>query len=107
MEKEGRADISTWIPFCEKMAPTGGPMHRKLLIPLTLSLIAGCGDPPPATPTTRSLILLNTTDEHSHLLGATAESEEFPVPTAAGDGKVLGGIGRRAAILEQERAAAA
>src|SRR5947207_1004994 len=88
------------------MAPPGGPMHRKLLIPLMLSLVAGC-DPPMQTASTRTLVILNTTDEHSHLLGATAESEEFPVPTTAGDGNVRGGIGRRAAILEQERAAAA
>jgi 5'-nucleotidase len=54
----------------------------------------------------RSLILLHTNDEHSHLFGDTPELDDFPPPTAAGSGAILGGVSRRAVLLQKERDAA-
>src|SRR4051794_8050755 len=84
-------------------------MHRTWLIPVTALLAAGCGDSP--TPNqdmgmTRTLVLLHTNDEHSHVLGDTPESDDFPAPTSAGTGTIRGGLSRRATVLTQERAAA-
>ncbi len=81
-------------------------------LPLAL-LVAGCGsngnNPPPMDLplATRSLILLHTNDEHSHLIGFGPEADDYPAATSAGTGAIHGGIGRRAVLLTQERQAAA
>jgi 5'-nucleotidase/UDP-sugar diphosphatase len=56
--------------------------------------------------TTKSLVILHTNDEHSHLIGDGPEADDFPAPTTAGTGKVKGGLARRAALFAKERAAA-
>jgi len=82
-------------------------MYRVALIFVTTTLVVGCGNSstPPA-PTTRSLVLLHTNDEHSHVLGDTPELDDYPQPTAAGMGKIRGGLSRRAVVLQQQRDAA-
>jgi 2',3'-cyclic-nucleotide 2'-phosphodiesterase (5'-nucleotidase family) len=56
--------------------------------------------------TTKTLVLLHTNDEHSHVLGDTPELDDFPAPTSAGTGVIKGGLSRRAVVLKQERDAA-
>ena len=56
--------------------------------------------------TTKSLVILHTNDEHSHLIGDGPEADDFPAPTTAGTGKVKGGLARRAVLFAKERAAA-
>jgi len=53
------------------------------------------------------LDVLFTTDEHSHLFGFAPELDDSVAPTASGTGAIRGGVLRRAAILADERAAAA
>ncbi len=53
------------------------------------------------------LDVLFTTDEHSHLFGFAPELDDSVAPTTAGTGVIQGGVLRRAAILADERAAAA
>ncbi len=53
------------------------------------------------------LDVLFTTDEHSHVFGFAPELDDFPTPTTAGTGQIKGGVLRRAAVLAEERAAAA
>src|SRR5207237_4647952 len=77
------------------------PMRR--LLPLLL--LAGCPNNPPAS-TGKSLTILHTTDEHSHIVGFGPELDDYPAATAAGTGTIKGGIGRRAALVAQERARA-
>src|SRR5262245_20712684 len=67
--------------------PHGGSMRRIQLLPLVL-LLAGCPEENP----TRTLILLHTNDEHSHVLGSGPEIDEYPTPTTPGTGTVRGGI---------------
>jgi 2',3'-cyclic-nucleotide 2'-phosphodiesterase (5'-nucleotidase family) len=55
---------------------------------------------------TARVTVLFTTDEHSHLF-ATPEVDDFPLASAAGSGALVGGVARRATLLEAERAAAA
>ena len=70
---------------------------------LTVALLCACGGS--AAP--RKLVILHTNDEHSHLLGLAPEVDDFPVPTAAGDGSIKGGASRRSVVLQRERDAAA
>jgi 5'-nucleotidase / UDP-sugar diphosphatase len=79
-------------------------MKTLRLLPVTL-LLAGCPDPEP-TDSTRSLIILHTNDEHSHVIGHGPESDDFPPPATAGTGMIKGGLARRAAVLQKERDAA-
>ncbi len=53
----------------------------------------------------RRIVLFHTNDEHSHLFGFAPELDDFPLPTAPGDGSIVGSIARRAELLGQERAA--
>jgi 5'-nucleotidase len=53
------------------------------------------------------LVVLFTTDEHSHLFGFAPERDDFPAPSVPGEGLIKGGVVRRAAIFAAERAAAA
>ncbi len=70
---------------------------------LLAALLCACGG---STPAPRKLVILHTNDEHSHLLGLAPEVDDFPIPTAAGDGRIKGGASRRSVILQQERDAA-
>jgi 5'-nucleotidase len=71
------------------------------LIPLFVFpwLCAGC-------PESKRLVILHTTDEHSHIVGYGPELDDHPAASAAGTGTLQGGIGRRAALVAQERARA-
>jgi 5'-nucleotidase len=75
-------------------------MNYLRLLPLTL-LVAGCGGT-----SAKTLVILHTTDEHSHVVGFGPELDDYPAPAAAGSGTITGGIGRRAALIAQERARA-
>lgn len=57
--------------------------------------------------TDRKVVILQTTDEHSALLAIGPEVDDYPPSTAPGDGKLVGGIGRRSTLLNRERAQAA
>jgi len=70
----------------------------------SLLVVAGCNNP--SAPVSRSLVLLHTNDEHSHVFGAGPEFDEYPTPTTVGDGSVKGGVARRAVIFANERTAA-
>src|SRR2546421_11310024 len=76
------------------------PPMRRLAVPLFALALAGCGD---STKPTRTLVLLHTNDEHSHLLGFQPELDDFPTPSS-GTGVIKGGVARRATVLAQERA---
>src|SRR3954469_17047546 len=77
-----------------------------------LILLASACDDKPAAPTTRTLVILHTNDEHSHLLGDgpqlgdLPELEDYPAPMSPGTGRIKGGAGRRMVLLQQERDAA-
>ena len=51
--------------------------------------------------------ILFTSDEHSHLVGFAPELDDYPTPSAAGDGSIRGGIARRMALVTQLRQEAA
>lgn len=70
---------------------------RTALIALASLGWIGCNSTP-----TRTLVLLHTNDEHSHLLGFAPEADDFPTPSMSGG--IKGGIARRATLLAQERA---
>lgn len=55
----------------------------------------------------RHVVLLFTSDEHSHMLGFSPEVDDYPPATTAGTGTLRGGVARRAALLAQEKASAA
>lgn len=77
------------------------------LFPAVLALfLTGC---PTADEETggRRVVVLFTTDEHSHLLAIAPEVDDWPLPSTAGTGALVGGVARRFTILEAERAAAA
>ncbi|HSN90734.1 MAG TPA: metallophosphoesterase [Anaeromyxobacteraceae bacterium] len=79
------------------------------LFPALLALsLAGCPSADKDEGSGRRLVVLFTTDEHSHLLAVAPEVDDWPLtPPAAGTGALVGGVARRMAILEAERAAAA
>ena len=52
----------------------------------------------------RKLVLIYTSDEHSDLLAHSPERDDYPIPTAAGDGTLTGGVARRATLLAELRA---
>jgi 5'-nucleotidase len=54
----------------------------------------------------RTLVLLFTSDEHSHLVGFAPEIDDHPAATEPGSGGLKGGVARRAAVLAREREAA-
>lgn len=67
-----------------------------------LVLASGCGDGDP-----QRLVILHTNDEHSHLFGWGPEIDDYPLPTTAGNGEIVGSIARRATLVDLERQAAA
>jgi 5'-nucleotidase / UDP-sugar diphosphatase len=54
----------------------------------------------------RHVVVLFTSDEHSHLFAFTPELDDYPLATKPGPGTLVGGVARRAAVIKQERAAA-
>jgi 2',3'-cyclic-nucleotide 2'-phosphodiesterase (5'-nucleotidase family) len=62
----------------------------------------GPGDPPPP----KSVTILFTSDEHSHVLAFSPELDDDEHATKPGSGALVGGVSRRAAIIQKERDAA-
>ena len=54
----------------------------------------------------KRLVVLFTSDEHSHIFAFGPELDDWPLATEAGSGSLVGGIARRATILNRERQAA-
>ena len=54
----------------------------------------------------QSLVLLYTSDEHSHIFSFSPELDDFPSEAQAGTGALVGGVARRATIIKKERDAA-
>lgn len=67
---------------------------------------AGQGGTAGDAATSRKLVLLYTSDEHSDLLGFSPERDDYPIPTQPGSGAIVGGIARRATLLAEMRAEA-
>jgi 5'-nucleotidase / UDP-sugar diphosphatase len=76
-------------------------MSRHLRLLVLASFVGGCGGS-----SEKTLVILHTTDEHSHLIGFGPELDDYPAASSAGSGTIVGGIGRRSALIAQERAAA-
>ena len=55
----------------------------------------------------KHVVILFTSDEHSHLFGFSPELDDYPLPTAAGSGAIVGGVARRSVVIQRERKAAA
>jgi 5'-nucleotidase len=72
---------------------------RHILLASALTLLAGCS----GGGASRTLVLLHTNDEHSHILGGSPELDDFPTPQSAGTGAIKGGMSRRATIFSAER----
>jgi 5'-nucleotidase len=75
-------------------------MRRFLLLCSALTFACSSSKSP------RQLVILHTNDEHSHLLGAGPEQDDFPAPATTGAGTIKGGVSRRSVVLKSERAAA-
>jgi 5'-nucleotidase/UDP-sugar diphosphatase len=56
--------------------------------------------------TDKHVVVLFTSDEHSHLFGFSPELDDYPTPSAAGSGALVGGAARRAVVIARERQAA-
>lgn len=96
--------------------------HARILLPVVLpftlalwaSAGAGCkggdggsgGTGGTAPLKDRNVVILFTSDEHSHLFASPPELDDYPQATTAGTGALLGGISRRAAVLAKERKSA-
>jgi 2',3'-cyclic-nucleotide 2'-phosphodiesterase (5'-nucleotidase family) len=78
-------------------------LRAPLLVLAACVALAGCKQEKKAS---RRLQVLVTTDEHSHLFAFSPERDDFPLPTGPGSGALVGGIARRAAVLDAERDAA-
>ena len=92
-----------------------------LALPFTLALIGaatgtgtGCGSDTGgnggggSAPVKKdgTVVVLFTSDEHSHVFAFSPELDDYPHATKAGSGPLVGGVARRAAILARERKAA-
>jgi len=76
------------------------------LFPAVLALsTAGCPSADKSAGEGRHVVVLFTTDEHSHLFAFSPELDDSTAQ-AAGTGSLLGGVARRKTILDAERAAA-
>src|SRR5208337_1215949 len=53
------------------------------------------------------LVVLFTSDEHSHIFSFSPELDDWPEATTPGSGALIGGIARRAVVLAAQRQAAA
>jgi len=67
-------------------------------------LLSACGS---GSDSQRTLVILHTSDEHSHLLGVGPESEDYPPAPFSAVAYLKGGIARRATVFNQLRAQAA
>jgi 5'-nucleotidase / UDP-sugar diphosphatase len=76
---------------------------RPSLAALCLIAAACSNTPAPPGGQSKTLVILHTNDEHSHLIGFGPELDDYPAPATAGTGTIKGGVGRRAALLAQER----
>jgi 5'-nucleotidase len=54
----------------------------------------------------RHVVVLFTSDEHSHFFSFSPELDDYPSATAAGSGPLVGGVARRSAVIAQLRKAA-
>ena len=71
---------------------------------LVTVLLTACSSSNTSLP--KKLVLLQTSDEHSFLLGVGPESDDYRQNTSAATDKRSGGIARRKTVLDRERAAA-
>jgi 5'-nucleotidase len=55
----------------------------------------------------RHVVVLFTSDEHSHMLSFSPELDDYPLATAPGQGALSGGVARRAAVIAKLRKEAA
>ncbi len=78
---------------------------RRALLWVTVAMLAGCSSSHKEPD--RQVTVLFTSDEHSHLFAHSPELDDYPTPTTAGSGQLIGGVARRAAVFARERAAAA
>ena len=76
------------------------------LVALTAVAVVGCKQEDHDATRPSRLTLLFTTDEHSHLFAFGNEGDDWPLPTTAGDGSLVGGVARRATIIGAQRTAA-
>ena len=94
--------ISFGLVLTAAACGSSSPMNGDMAVPLD--------DLPPGFDLTatgaRALTLLYTNDEHSYLLGFGPERDDFPAPTTAGTGAIVGGAARRQVLLAKARAAA-
>lgn len=89
-------------------------LHARL--PFHLTAIAACaligcggddtGETPPPKGTEKQLVVLFTSDEHSHVFSFSPELDDFHGDSGAGSGDLIGGVARRAGVLAKERKAA-
>jgi 5'-nucleotidase / UDP-sugar diphosphatase len=57
-------------------------------------------------PSEPHLVLLFTSDEHSHVFSFSPELDDYPTEAKPGTGTLVGGVARRATVLKRERDAA-
>jgi 5'-nucleotidase / UDP-sugar diphosphatase len=58
---------------------------------------------PDGTTGDRHVVVLFTSDEHSHMLSFSPELDDYPLATAPGQGALVGGVARRAAVIGKLR----
>ena len=94
-------------PFAPGDPRQGGRRSRSRRLGVQLLVAAlflsGC---PGAQAKAKKLLILHTTDEHSQIVGFGPEIDDHPAVSAPGGGMIKGGIGRRATLVAQQRAAA-
>lgn len=56
-----------------------------------------------SAPAGKQLVVLFTSDEHSHLFAFSPEVDDFPIAKEAGDGSLVGGVARRATVINALR----
>lgn len=84
------------------------PRHVVLLLSaVALATACSSSSSAPAPAPAPRLAVFVTTDEHSHLFAGSPERDDHPLRHAAGAGTIKGGVARRHALLQAERAAAA
>ncbi len=73
---------------------------------LVIAIAAGCSGSGTTPAPDRRVVVLFTSDEHSHLFAFSPELDDYPAATAPGSGTLVGGISRRAVVLAAARQAA-
>lgn len=79
-------------------------LRALMLLPFTSIALVGCSSE--STPD-RHVVLLFTSDEHSHVLSFSPELDDYPAAKVPGSGALVGGAARRATVLGEQRNAAA